>query len=219
MRTIAMQVIYKRLRTRSSEKDRETIATWRKRAIAFCHILIIVIAAFLVERPASGATSRMAFNAPEVALSVGRPTSALLSEIVTWLSENFGLAAIHDHPAIEYVPQTELARLRFKSLLREGSSSDGIVTRDVVALYNHDTKTIFLSDEWTGADPKELSVLVHEMVHHLQNVGNLKYECPAAREKLAYQAQDAWLKLYGGDLQHDFDVDLFTVMISSACIY
>ena len=149
-----MQVIYKGLRTRLSEKDRETIATWRRRAIAFCHILIIVIAAFLVERPASGATSRTAFNAAGVALSVGRPTSALLSEIVTWLSENFGLAAIHDHPAIEYVPQTELARLRFQSLLKEGSSSDGIVTRYFVALYNHDTKTIFLSDEWTGAIPR-----------------------------------------------------------------
>lgn len=219
MRTIAMQVLYNGLRTRLSEKDRETIATWRKRAIAFCHILIIVVAASLVERPASGASRRTASNAPEVALSVGRPMSALLSEIVTWLSENFGLAAIYDHPAIEYVPQTELARLRFESLLREGSSSDGIVTRDVVALYHHDKKTIFLSDQWTGADAKELSVLVHEMVHHLQNVGNLKYECPAAREKLAYRAQDAWLKLYGRDLEHDFEVDLFTIMISSACIY
>jgi hypothetical protein len=217
-----MQVISKRLSTRLNEEDRQTIATWRKRAIAFYRILIIIIAAFLVERPASGATNRTAFNAPEAALLVGRPTSALLSEVVTWLSENFGLVAIYDHPAIEYVPQTELASLRFKSLLRQGSlvsSSDGIVTRDVVALYNHDTKTIFLSDAWTGADAKELSVLVHEMVHHLQNVGNLKYECPAARERLAYQAQDAWLKLYGRDLEHDFDVDLFTVIISTACVY
>ena len=198
------------------------MATWRKRAIAFYRILIIIIAAFLVESPVSGATNRTALNAPEVALSVGRPTSVLLSEVVTWLSENFGLVATYDHPAIEYVPQTELAGLRLKSLLRHGSfasGSDGIVTRDVVALYNHDTKTIFLSDAWTGADPKELSVLVHEMVHHLQNVGNLKYECPAAREKLAYQARDAWLKGYGRDLEHDFDVDLFTVIISSACVY
>ena len=108
-----MQVIFER----SGQKDRETIATRRKRAIAFYRILIIIIAAFLVERPASGATNRPVFNAPEVALSVGRPTPALLSEVVTWLSENFGLAAIYDHPAIEYVPQTELASLRLKSLL------------------------------------------------------------------------------------------------------
>jgi len=110
---IVMQVIFER----SGQKDRETIATRRKRAIAFYRILIIIIAAFLVERPASGATNRPVFNAPEVALSVGRPTPALLSEVVTWLSENFGLAAIYDHPAIEYVPQTELASLRLKSLL------------------------------------------------------------------------------------------------------
>src|SRR6478752_1848317 len=90
-----MQVIFER----SGQKDRETIATWRKRAIAFYRILIIIIAAFLVERPASGATNRTAFTAPEVALSVGRPTSALLSEVVAWLSENFGLVATYDHPA------------------------------------------------------------------------------------------------------------------------
>ena len=41
-------------------------------------------------------------------------------------------------------------------------------SREVVAEYDNSTKTIFLSDTWKGETAAELSVLVHEMVHHLQ---------------------------------------------------
>src|SRR5262245_11180099 len=32
-------------------------------------------------------------------------------------------------------------------------------------------------------------ILVHEVVHHLQQMANLTYECPAAREELAFAAR------------------------------
>ena len=90
--------------------------------------------------------------------------------------------------------------------------------RDVVAVYNDRTQTIVLDEAWTGATPAELSVLVHEMVHHLQNLAQLRYECSAAREKPAYLAQDQWLKLYGLDLEKEFEIDKFTIVASSACM-
>ena len=55
-----------------------------------------------------------------------------------------------------------------------------------------------------AAAPAELSILVHEMVHHFQNMLGLKYECPQAREALAYRAQDQWLGLFGRDLGDGF---------------
>jgi len=39
------------------------------------------------------------------------------------------------------------------------------------------------------------------------------------REKLAYLAQDKWLSRFGMSLEKEFEVDLFTVLISSACMY
>jgi hypothetical protein len=75
-----------------------------------------------------------------------------------------------------------------------------------------------LPEGWTGKTPAELSVLVHEMVHHLQNVSGQKFECPAAREKPAYLAQDKWLKQFDQTLEQDFEVDLFTIVVKSACI-
>jgi hypothetical protein len=76
-----------------------------------------------------------------------------------------------------------------------------------------------LPDAWTGDTPADLSILVHEVVHHLQNVGKLKFECPQEREQLAYKAQERWLGLFGRDLLHDFEIDPFTLLVSTKCMY
>ena len=57
------------------------------------------------------------------------------------------------------------------------------------------------------------------MVHHLQNLAGLKFECPMAREKVAYMAQDQWLKRFGKSLEAEFELDMFTVLLSSSCMY
>jgi hypothetical protein len=89
---------------------------------------------------------------------------------------------------------------------------------NTVALYNDDTKTIYLPDGWAGRTPAELSILVHEMVHHLQNIAKLTHECPQAREKLAYEAQDKWLALFGTSLEREFGVDGFTLFAKTGCL-
>lgn len=91
------------------------------------------------------------------------------------------------------------------------------ISSDIVSLYSNESKTIYLMDGWTGKTPAELSILVHEMVHHLQNVGQLKFACPEEREELAYKAQDSWLRLFGRDLERDFQMDPFTILVKSKC--
>ena len=90
--------------------------------------------------------------------------------------------------------------------------------RQVVSLYYAATKTIYLTPEWTGRTPAELSILVHEMVHHLQNVAHTAYACPLEREKLAYEAQEKWLSLFGRSLSSEFGLDRTTLALTSACI-
>ncbi len=89
--------------------------------------------------------------------------------------------------------------------------------RETVAVYNDQTKTIYLSDKWTGHTPAELSVLVHEMVHHLQNEAGTKYECAAEREKLAYEAQEKWLSLFGRNLEGEFNINGLALLVSTSC--
>ncbi|MDA9391663.1 hypothetical protein WN73_13660 [Bradyrhizobium sp. CCBAU 45394] len=145
-----------------------------------------------------------------------------MNEIVAWLSSKFDLPAIKDRPAIKFASRMELASLRERDLASSQSliGNDGqVAQRDVVALYDNHTSTILLPDDWGGASPTDQSVLVHEMVHHLQNLGKLKFECLRAREKTAYLAQAKWLERFGLSLEKEFDVDMFTVLISSACMY
>jgi hypothetical protein len=152
------------------------------------------------------------------------PSQAALKEIVIWLWTNFDLPRILIHPNVEIVPPAEITALRYKGLARvvprDIESQHGTPgAREAVAMYDDEMKTIYLLEGWTGETSAEQSVLVHEMVHHLQNLGKLKYECPAAREQLAYAAQDKWLGLSGLNLADEFEIDPFTLVVSTRCIY
>jgi hypothetical protein len=136
------------------------------------------------------------------------------------------MRAIYEPPHVSLVPSAQLARMRYGVLLSDagGKGADDHAAqttnqREVVALYNNTTKTIYLADNWSGADAKEISVLVHEMVHHLQNIGKVQYACPEAREKPAYLVQDKWLQQHGLDLEKEFEIDKFTLVMNSACAH
>ncbi len=149
------------------------------------------------------------------------PKRALLEAIASWLSTTFELPPQNRLPRIEFAAASKIAALRYSDLF--GNHPDGLVApppagqREVVAIYDHQTMSIVLPDGWTGRSPAELSVLVHEMVHHLQKLGGLKFACPEEREKLAYRAQEQWLNLFGRDLFRDFEIDPFTLLATSAC--
>ena len=149
----------------------------------------------------------------------------LLTAIVLWLSTNFGLPPSYDHPRVEFVPATEMVALRSKGLAAGWLLGPGVVidqsdqAAEIISVYDDTTETIYLPDGWTGNKPADLSILVHEMVHHLQNVGKLKFECPQEREQLAYTAQERWLGLFGHDLLHDFELDPFTILVKTKCFH
>lgn len=67
----------------------------------------------------------------------------------------------------------------------------------VSALYNPASQTIFLEENWKPDSVRNLSVLLHEFVHHLQIIGHLEYECLGAMEAPAYATQTAFLKAHG----------------------
>ena len=141
----------------------------------------------------------------------------LMNSILNWLTANFDLPVVRDTPRIEFIPLTLMAQIRYR-----GSASNQAMPldmgRDIVAVYDDLKRTIYLPEAWTGVTPAEQSLLVHEMVHHMQNVGNLKYECPDAREKLAFAAQEQWLQLFDQTLAGEFGLDPFTLLVRTSCL-
>lgn len=152
----------------------------------------------------------------------GARRDTLLNAIVTWISAELSLPPAAALPKIELVPATQITAFRhhgFSLRQMETGAPDWIQRREVVALYDDATQTMYLRQDWTGANPEDLSVLVHEMVHHLQKLAGSSYECPQARERPAYEAQDKWLHLFGHDLAEDFGIDPFTLVAITGCFY
>ena len=125
---------------------------------------------------------------------------ALLVRIDEWLAANFELPRATELPRVEYASTAKIAALRYNGVAVTasadvtGSIARAAFERTTVAIYVDAEKTIYLADEWSGQRPAELSVLVHEMVHHMQSLAGIQYECPRQREKLAYAAQDKFLQ-------------------------
>jgi hypothetical protein len=44
------------------------------------------------------------------------------------------------------------------------------------------------------------------------------YECPAARERVAYRAQALWLAIFGRTLEQEFGLDDMTLKLSTECL-
>src|SRR5207247_2975334 len=156
----------------------------------------------------------------------GHPTATLLTAIGTWLATQFDLPAVQSHPRIELVPSEKIEALRYRGFLPNGGMEEALNSRsatssesDTVAVYSDSAQTIYLPQGWTGSTVAEQSILVHEMVHHIQHLAGLKYECPQAREKLAYIAQDRWLNLFGGSLAQDFDLDGISLLVKTKCFF
>lgn len=181
-------------------------------------LLSVTFVSLAVTNPSKAQTG----GKPETA----HPSQTVLKEIVIWLSTNFDLPRIFMHPNVEIVSRVEIAALRYngfvwvapRDIVTEGERGPPD-TSGVAAVYDDKMKTIYLPEGWTGVTPAERSILVHAMVHHLQNLGNLKYECPPAREQLAYAAQDKWLGLSGLNLIDEFGLDPFILAVGTRCIY
>jgi hypothetical protein len=146
--------------------------------------------------------------------------------IALWLSFNLSLPAPAELPKIEIVSKQEILFRRYRAFTAEaqkevlaafGGSEASADRREPVALYDDASVTIYLPLGWSGANAAELSVLVHEMVHHAQRKAGMRYECPAQREALAYRAQDQWLRMFGKSLFEEFSLDEFTLKVSTSC--
>lgn len=149
----------------------------------------------------------------------------LLTVIVAWLSVNYGLPATTDMPQVRFAPPMEIAFLHYEAFTPEAQAQVVAAYRDlppgkrreVVSAYDTRRDTILLPEGWTSQTPAQLSMLVHETVHHLQTTAGLRYACPEEREALAYSAQEDWLRLFGTSLEREFAIDSFTLLAITHC--
>ena len=86
------------------------------------------------------------------------PTQSSLIAIAHWVSANSDLPDADEPPRVELVPRADLEQLRYKGLLPhewqvvggEHSTPRPEFRRDVVAVYDDATATIYLPTNWTA---------------------------------------------------------------------
>jgi hypothetical protein len=191
-----------------------------KRALFFVLITSSTAAALRTQQQGPTIDYSLVFNGAESQQGAFHPP--FLEAITTWLSENFDLP-VTDQPRVEFIPPAKIAAFRYRGFAQPEASGGDDRTMDdssgeIEAVYDDATRTIYLPEGWSGTTPAELSVIVHELVHHLQNAAQIKYECPQAREKLAYAAQERWLGMYDRSLSSEFGVDPFKLLVRTRCI-
>lgn len=155
-------------------------------------------------------------------------TPTLVANISDWVAGEFDLPAVYELPNIEFVPPQRLAGLRYGGLLNRGAllaakesrerELDDL-SRDTIAIYSDAERTIYISNRLSASVPVFLSVVVHETVHHVQNLAGRTFNCAQEREQLAYAAQERWLALFGNSLAGAFELDGFSLLAKTRCLH
>lgn len=158
--------------------------------------------------------------------SEGLTVEVFLTVIVTWLSANTDLPANYILPHIRYASPAEIADVRYgtfrqdekQNVVAAQASLPADRRNSVISLYDPKKQEILLPVGWKAVTAAEQSVLVHEMVHHLQYSAHMKFNCPQELEAAAYKAQEKWLQLFGKSLASEFGLDGFTILVNSNCL-
>ena len=129
--------------------------------------------------------------------------SALVDTLDDWLDVNSDWQRRKTSPRIRVVSEWVAAE-------RQGTTSSFQRGR-LRGLYDPKRLEILLVQPWNARSAQDVSVLLHELVHHRQSTHH--WYCPAAQELPAYRLQDAWLAERGLDAE----VNWVAVVLDAGC--
>ena len=131
----------------------------------------------------------------------------ILTALMIWLGANTTLDTNHDIPKVVFLPQEKMEQIYYVDEPEK-------LPNELHGIYDTDSDTIILRDTWDRRKPWDMGVLVHEMVHYLQDMNNVDFQCTAQMEKDAWPIQQKYLKD-----QHDYDweYDSLWYMVISTC--
>lgn len=107
----------------------------------------------------------------------------LTATLDDWLDVNSAWSRRDAPPRIRIVSEWEAKARRGVTASRQNGPLRG--------LYDADREEIMLVAPWNPRSAKDVSVLLHELIHHRQ--APYHWYCPAAQELPACRLQDAWL--------------------------
>ena len=135
----------------------------------------------------------------------------ILAALMLWIAANSPLAATTELPTVQRMGAVELAC----TMERVNPCEESELDRTVIwyAFYNLSIRSIVLSEIVDTESLLGESILLHELVHHMQSAAGQHYEIQCQ----AYQLQDKWLTEHGSSLQAIFNADPFWALTVTLC--
>ena len=100
------------------------------------------------------------------------------------------------------VPLPEIIRMDKAPLEYQYFQGDIPRDSDIHGFYNLKDKKIYIRGEYPLEHPWSQGLILHEVIHYLQDMNNIKFECVAEMEKEVWPLQKKYLKEV-----HNFDWD------------
>lgn len=122
---------------------------------------------------------------------------ALVLALMTWIQAASGLPMAEQMPDVRRIAPQRMAELANP---KRADAYDRSITSGYLALYHADSGTVLLRHDWDAGDLRDRSILLHELVHHMQASAARSYPCAGAREREAYALQGKWLEERGANL-------------------
>lgn len=144
------------------------------------------------------------------------PLPVLVQLVAGWVAADLDLPLPTDLPRVAFADAVTMEAVRRAA--EAGPYANAAHGTHPVALYDTRSRTIFLPLGWTGRSSAEVSILVHEVVHHFQQLSGERFACPAAREKLAYEVQERWLVAHGQSLTATQGIDPMFLLVATNCL-
>jgi hypothetical protein len=133
-------------------------------------------------------------------------SEAILSKLIGWIGDrtNYDISrALHHLPTVSFCdPESEISY--------EGETI--IVDPMIGAAYDMEVRHIHLVRPWSPSNTRDLSTLLHELVHDIQYL-NRTWSCNGEPEWEAYKLQEAWLEEQG--VRSDFNWP--QILLLSSC--
>ena len=132
----------------------------------------------------------------------------ILTALMIWLGANTPFDTNHDIPNILFMSQDQMEQMFYKGTVKMPNTLHG--------LYDKESDTIILPDTWDRRKAWDMGVLLHEMVHYLQDINNHEFSCTAEMERDAWPIQQQYLK---EEHNHVWDYDGLWYAVISTCNY
>ena len=128
----------------------------------------------------------------------------IITALLIWLGANSDFNVNMDIPVVMFLPQDQMEQRYFGDTENHG---------ELHGFYDIEKNIIILPNTWDRRDPWDLSVLLHEMIHYVQDQNETEFNCTAEMEKDSWPLQQKYL-LEIHDFKWDYD-KLWYMMVSS----